>query len=51
MAPAANPIKTIFLVGLPLTYLFVGIAFIIFVVAIVVPVINVYMGGFIDMPT
>lgn len=33
------------------TYLFVGIALIIFVVAIVVPVINVYMGGFIDMPT
>lgn len=34
-----------------ITYAFVGVALIIFTLAIVVPVVNVYMGGFIDIPT
>ncbi|MDD3303718.1 MAG: type II secretion system F family protein [Clostridia bacterium] len=34
-----------------ITYLFVGVSLIIFLITIVVPIINVYMGGFIDMPT
>jgi len=32
-------------------YIFVGAALIAFTIAIMVPVINVYMGGFIDIPT
>lgn len=32
------------------TYLFVGIALIFFVITVVVPIIDVYMGGFIQMP-
>ena len=34
-----------------ITYLFVGIALIAFVITVVVPIINVYMGGFIDIPS
>lgn len=34
-----------------ITYLFVGIALIFFVITVVVPIIDVYMGGFIDYPT
>ena len=34
-----------------ITYIFVGIAMIAFTITILVPVINVYMGGFIDIPT
>lgn len=33
-----------------ITYLFVGIALIAFVIAVVVPVMQIYMGSFIDMP-
>ena len=33
------------------TYVFVGIALIAFVITILVPLIDVYMGGFIEMPT
>lgn len=32
------------------TYLFVGIVLIAFVITVVVPIIDVYMGGFIDVP-
>ena len=34
-----------------ITYLFVGIILIVFCITVLVPVINVYMGGFIDMPS
>lgn len=34
-----------------ITYTFVGAALIAFTITILVPVINVYMGGFIDIPT
>lgn len=34
-----------------ITYLFVGIALIAFVITVLVPVINVYMGGFIEVPS
>ena len=34
-----------------ITYLLVGIPLILFMITIVVPVVNVYMGGFIDIPT
>ena len=34
-----------------ITYLFVGIALIAFVITVVIPIINVYMGGFIDIPS
>lgn len=33
-----------------ITYLFVGIVLIAFVITVVVPIIDVYMGGFIDVP-
>ena len=33
------------------TYIFVGIALIAFVITVMVPLTNVYMGGFIQMPT
>lgn len=33
-----------------ITYLFVGIVLILFVITVVVPIIDVYMGGFIDIP-
>lgn len=34
-----------------ISYLFVGIMLIIFVITVMVPLTNVYMGGFIEMPT
>lgn len=34
-----------------ITYLFVGIALVIFTIVVLVPLINMYMGGFIEMPT
>ncbi|MEG0872578.1 MAG: type II secretion system F family protein [Clostridia bacterium] len=34
-----------------ITYAFVGVALIAFVITVMVPLTNVYMGGFIDMPT
>lgn len=34
-----------------ITYIFVGIMLIAFVITVMVPLTNVYMGGFIDMPT
>ncbi len=34
-----------------ITYLFVGIALIIFTIVVLVPLINMYMGGFIEMPS
>lgn len=41
-----------FVKALPdITYLFVGIAIIAFMITVMVPLVNVYMGGFIDMPT
>lgn len=33
------------------TYLFVGIALVIFTIVVLVPLINMYMGGFIEMPS
>lgn len=33
------------------TYIFVGIALIAFVIMVMVPLMNVYMGSFIEMPT
>lgn len=34
-----------------ITYLFVGIALVIFTIVVLVPLINMYMGGFIEMPS
>lgn len=34
-----------------ITYLFVGIALIAFVITVLVPIMNVYMGGFIEVPS
>lgn len=34
-----------------ITYIFVGAALIAFVITVMVPIVNVYMGGFIQMPT
>lgn len=33
------------------TYLFVGIALVLFTIVVLVPLINMYMGGFIEMPS
>ncbi|MDO4283330.1 MAG: type II secretion system F family protein [Clostridia bacterium] len=34
-----------------ITYLFVGIALVVFTIVVLVPLINMYMGGFIEMPS
>ena len=34
-----------------ISYLFVGVVLIAFCITVLIPVVNVYMGGFIDMPT
>ena len=34
-----------------LTYIFVGAALILFTITVLKPLIEVYMGGFIDIPT
>ena len=33
-----------------ITYLFVGIVLIAFVITVVLPIVDVYMGGFIEVP-